>query len=190
MRRRVIGLLTALVAGALAACGDESDAARPPPDVVIDERAGTFDGVGLGDRPAEIRRALGRGTDRRMISRLPRRLSVTELGLPWTLDPVPGVSRKKVLTMRRDGVSMLVAPRTGAYAVFVWRPRARTSRGVAVGDDLDAARERYEDLRCDVRNRNSEYGSYPFCEGRVGDTYVWFGQDPIRSISLASTPLG
>jgi hypothetical protein len=189
MRRSVTILVAAVLATSAAACGDDDRAARSPP-TVVDERAGTVDGVGLGDGRDAIRRALGPGTEGRMIPTVPREIEFEKLGLPWTLDPVPGVRRTEVLTIRRNGVSLLVAPRVGAYAVFVWRPGARTTEGIAVGDALDAARTRYDDLRCAARNRDSEYASYPYCTGRVGDNYLWFGQDPIRSISVASTPLG
>lgn len=42
-----------------------------------------------------------------------------------------------------------------------------------------------------MRNEGTEYRPYPYCLVRLGpDRYVWFGQDPIRSITVSSTPLG
>lgn len=96
----------------------------------------------------------------------------------------------RVLTMRYDELTVDIAPRQGAYAFFVWRPDARTTSGIRIGDRLKSAAQRHPGFRCGIRNRNSEYTPYPYCKGRVGDIYVWFGQDPIRSITLSSTPLG
>jgi hypothetical protein len=188
MPRRVTVLIAGLLACGLLGCGGGAGSASPP--VVVDERSGAVGGVRLGDGPAEIRRELGPGTDGRMLRRVPEDLGTEELGLPWTLDPLPGVERTRVLTMRRDGMSLLVAPRSGAYAISVWLSGARTKEGVAVGDDLEAASETYSGLRCGIRNRGTEYVEYPYCKGRLGKTYLWFGQDPIRSITVASTGLG
>jgi hypothetical protein len=195
LRRGVTILAVGLLVGGALACGATSGTlptggtARVP-QTVVDEQSGSVDGVTLRDGRKAIRRALGPGKDGRMLRITPDHVDFTSLGLPWTEDPVPGVRMRDVVTMRRDGLSLLVAPHHGAYAIFVWRRNAQTTRGVRVGDDLETVPREYSDFRCGVRNRTSEYPSYPYCLGRVGDTYVWFGQDPIRSITVASTPLG
>ena len=35
-----------------------------------------------------------------------------------------------------------------------------------------------------MRNRRSEHPAYPYCRACVDGHWVWFGQDPIRSITL------
>lgn len=172
------------------ACGEEDASGRPAP-TLIDPGAGTVNGVGLGDHRAAIRRELGPArTEGFMLPRLPDDVVLEDIGLPWTLDSLPGVRRTRVLTLFYDRMSVLVAPRMGAYAFFVWRPHARTTSGVRLGDSLTSAVRRHPGLRCGIRNRASEYVPYPYCKGRLGDNYIWFGQDPIRSITVSATPLG
>ena len=49
----------------------------------------------------------------------------------------------------------------------------------------------YPDLHCGTANEGTEYITFPYCGGRIApQRYVWFGEDPIRSISLSVTPLG
>lgn len=172
------------------ACGEE-DAAGRRAEMLIDARAGTVNGVALGSDRGKIRQELGRARrEGLMLPRLPSGIAVEDVGIPWTLDPLPGVRRSRVLTMIYNGISFLVAPDSGAYAFSVWNPDARTTSAVRIGDQLESARRRHPGLRCGIRNRDSEYTPYPYCKGRVGDNYVWFGQDPIRSITVSATPLG
>jgi hypothetical protein len=190
MQLRLLILVATVLLSFGSACGEEDASGRPAP-TVIDELAVTVNGVGLGDDRTAIRRELGPArTEGLMLPRLPDDVPLEDIGLPWTLDPLPGVPRTRVQTMLYDGMSFLVAPREGAYAFFVWRPRARTTSGVRIGDSLESAVRRHPRLRCGVRNRATEYVAYPYCKGRVGDNYVWFGQDPIRSITVSATPLG
>lgn len=69
-------------------------------------------------------------------------------------------------------------------------PGARTLAGIGLGDSLRKARAGYPRVSCDVRNQDSEYEPYPYCTARLKrGLYIWFGQDPIRSITISSTPL-
>lgn len=61
---------------------------------------------------------------------------------------------------------------------------------MAIGDPLARARERYDGVTCDVRNRNSEYVAYPYCRVRIGRHTIWFGRDPIESITISTTGIG
>jgi hypothetical protein len=192
MRRR--SKLTAAIAvvfvASMAGCAERDDAGRRAA-IVIDERAGTVNGASLGDDSDAIRQTLGAATTEGvLLRRTPDGIEVEDIGLPWTLDPIPGVRITRVLRMRYDDVTVDVAPDKGAYAFFVWRPGTRTTGGVRIGDRLESAERRYRGFHCGIRNRDSEYTPYPYCTGRVGETYVWFGQDPIRSITISSTPLG
>jgi hypothetical protein len=68
-------------------------------------------------------------------------------------------------------------------------PQAETE-GVGVGDNLGLAEDRFPSLDCGVA-RADEYRTFPYCGGRVGPRrWIWFGQDPIRSIVLTSSELG
>jgi hypothetical protein len=61
-----------------------------------------------------------------------------------------------------------------------------TTRGVGIGDDLDVVRAAYPTLRCGRANEGSEYERYEFCTGRVNDRlWIWFGGDPVDSITVA-----
>jgi hypothetical protein len=87
-------------------------------------------------------------------------------------------------------MDFLVTRGTGAYLISVWRDGTRTRTGIKLGDPLQSARRRYPNLRCGIRNERSEYEPYPYCRIRLGALNVWFGQAPIRSITVASTGLG
>jgi hypothetical protein len=77
-----------------------------------------------------------------------------------------------------------------AYGVVITDPEAETVEGVGVGDNLDLAEDRYSDLDCGIA-RAGEYRTFPYCGGRLGGSrWIWFGQDPIRSIVLTTTELG
>ncbi len=116
---------------------------------------------------------------------------VEDLGLPWIVAPPRGLAtsdRMRILRYRHLRVTF--APPTSAFLIQIAIPGARTRAGVGIGDRLDAVRSAYPHVRCDVRNRNSEYVPYPYCTTKLEDgPYIWFGQDPIRSITLSSTPL-
>jgi hypothetical protein len=158
---------------------------------VIDERAGTVGRAALGDGGDAIRRAFGRPrVQGEMIRNTPKDVDSADIGLPWIVEPPSGSAITRVATARYDDLTVDIARPHGAYAFFVWRPGSRTTSGVRIGDDLESAAERHPGFRCGLRNRNTEYVPYPYCKGRVGDTYVWDGQAPIRSITLSSTPLG
>ncbi|MDP8909748.1 MAG: hypothetical protein M3N47_11700 [Chloroflexota bacterium] len=173
----------------LGGCG-ESTAAQSVP---VDERNGSVQGVSLGDSLAEVKRRLPGGieADVRTSRTLPLVGDQEELGLPAVIDPPrDGIPLERFGLLRYRHLSISFAPPTGAYVMKIAIPGAGTRAGVAIGDRLDAARTAYPNMRCDVQNRNSEYVPYPYCTTKLKDgLYIWFGQDPIRSITLSSTPL-
>jgi hypothetical protein len=59
---------------------------------------------------------------------------------------------------------------------------AETLRGVGVGDSLDLVPKRYPGMTCD--QSETEFESFPYCSGNVSGYFVWFGEDPIKSITL------
>jgi hypothetical protein len=65
---------------------------------------------------------------------------------------------------------------------------AHTRQGVAIGDDAKKVKARYPQLTCG--ESPFERGSYPYCSGRIAaHRWLWFGRDPIRSITVATVPL-
>jgi hypothetical protein len=177
-----LGASTVVVAAAaatiwLARSGDGSarDAAT------IDERTGAYRGVRFGASEEEVIRLFGQ--PERDDGFAPADKSPADVGVPQAL---PGAGR----LLKYENVVFLVAPERGVYAFMVTEAGARTRRGgVSIGDRMDAARERHR-LGCrQVAGGESLLGEqefYPSCETRVATVRVWFGRDPIRSITLLS----
>lgn len=160
----------------------------------IDERAGTYRGVGLGDAPDTVTRALGR----------PAHWSTNEpvvpLGVDF-LDTSTGPSSES-LDVKFPGGPVLryedvfffpckrgtdCSGRVGGFAVTA--PGAETREGVAIGDDLDEAKQKY-DLKCGTANEGTEDEEFEVCAGEVAPRrYLYFGNDPIDDIEMAVVPL-
>jgi hypothetical protein len=65
---------------------------------------------------------------------------------------------------------------------------AHTTRGIAIGDDAKKTLARYPQLTCG--ESPVEGGSYPYRGGRIAEhRWLWFGRDPIRSITVATVRL-
>ncbi len=63
-------------------------------------------------------------------------------------------------------------------------PGVETSRGVAMGDDLDEAERAYSGFECGENDRG-EYGTNSYYMGTVAPgRFLYFGGDPITSISV------
>ena len=192
--RRGTALLL-LLGAAAPGCGDGSGG-RPDLDRVmltINERGGTFRGVGLASSRAEIEQEFGQPEPySRKHGVVPVGHGFYELGLPDRIRP-PGrgetVRQLARGVLRYGGASFQTTDEDGVY-VFSVVSRARTPSGVAIGDPLAKVRRRYPGFRCGVRNRGRPRIAYRFCSGRLqSGVYLWFGQDPIRSITLASKPM-
>ena len=191
--RACIGVGLALAALA-AGCGgsDDGEDARPLP---LDERAGTFRGIGFGDSPADIRRVFGRPTPYSQTEgSMPLGDDFYDVGGPTTSEFPPEARKPGRSTepgvMRYRGVTFSTYSGE-VYELFVTAEGARTREGVRIGDDLDEAESAYPQLDCDTAYENSEYPEYPYCTGRVARArYVWFGEDPIRSIVISKYPFG
>lgn len=98
----------------------------------------------------------------------------------------PGFSHE---TLRYPDASVLISDGR-VYGLVITDPEAETSGGVGVGDNLGLAEDRYPELECGIA-RASEYRTFPYCGGRLRPgRWLWFGQDPIRSIVLTSSELG
>jgi hypothetical protein len=179
----------AVVLAAVSACGEGSDTATSAKaGGAIDARAGTYRGVGLGDRTARVRRAFGK----------PARFGPNQGIFPPDADP-DAVGGPPVITpprrtpsasasdhvLRFRGASFLV--RSGSvYAMLVTADGARTREGVGVGDALDRVRRRYPAARCAHAFDADGNPSYPYCEVRVTPhRYALFSNDPVGGVALA-----
>jgi hypothetical protein len=184
--------LTGLVAVASVVVGCGGDG-RAAPRVEVDEREGRVGEVRLGDSRERVVEVLGEpeaDTDGRMS---PTAHDFYDLGLPWVVGPPADVRQtgRRPQAVRYEDLSVLLTREAGVYAIFSARQGMVTATGVRLGDRLTRARDAMPGLRCGRRNEGSEYVTYPYCTGRVGrDRYVWFGGDPVASITLATTALG
>ena len=98
----------------------------------------------------------------------------------------PGSSHE---TLRYRGVSVLASDGR-VYGLVITDEEAETDEGVGVGDNLGLAEDRYTGLDCG-RARAGKYRTYPYCGGRLRPgLWIWFGQDPVRSIAFTTTELG
>ena len=155
----------------------------------IDERAGTYRGVGLGDPVPAITQVFG-----------PQRpASDYEAMAPFRY-PEGGNYGPGVLqfgdyepfgpTLRYYDVVFTFKGGQGLGAFEVVEPGASTGSGVRIGDPLERARAMYPTLLCGTVNKDTEYEEYAACSGKLGPRrYIWFGGDPIKSITMSTNPL-
>jgi hypothetical protein len=157
--------------------------------VLVDERAGVHRGVRFGDTAAEVRRRLGRPSDNED-GFFP---AETEFTGPPNV-PIPrsdqGTRVPPAMLHYRD-TAYVVSPTIGVFAIATLADGARTRAGVAVGDELAVVRRAYESVECgEAIAGESPYGdppTYPWCRTRVGRIRVFFGGDPIESITMTVT---
>jgi hypothetical protein len=193
VRARVGVALTAaaaLTVGAVIGAGlaGATQDVRQTNGALVDERVGSYRGVRMGDGAAKVRRRFGPPGPGDGIAPLGDRFS--EIGGPAVV-PAPTGSHRPPRVMRYDDVTFILG-RKGVYAFLVVEQDARTRRGVAVGDPLLVARAAYR-LRCAAvigsELPTGGYERYPSCRGTLRSRIrIWFGRDPIRSITLLSLP--
>lgn len=194
-RARLMMLAAVLTLGT-AACGAVRSAA--PAGIVIDDAHPSYRGVSLGDTHKHLIARLGKApvdTTSNDVLLEPYGVSDDDyaFGLPVIGPDPPPFSRKRPPIDRTVSYRHLVfavsSTRAGVYYFAVTAPGARTKRGVGIGDSLTRARKAYGGvLRCDMANKGTEYTTFPYCGARLArHRYIYFGQDPIRSIAFAST---
>lgn len=158
-----------------------------PEPVLVDERAGVLRGIRFGDTAEEVRALLGEPTD-------------DEEGFfPVSADytgpvsiPSPSSdqgSRTPPQELHYSDTAFLVSPSIGVFSMAELSGGARTRAGVGVGDDLARVREVYERVDCGEAVAGEPlFGGdapmYSWCRAIVGDIRVFFGADPIESITL------
>jgi hypothetical protein len=176
----LVGLVAVLLAVGVAWFAVGSGGSEPG-TVSIDEQTGAFHGVRFGTSERGVIRTFGEPD--RSPGFAPAGQNPSQIGVPESI-PGPGA------LLKYKGVGFLATPHGGVYALIVTRAGATTMRGVSIGEGLDVARKKYR-LDCqEVAGGESLLGEqehYPSCRARVGrGTDVWFGRDPIRSITLVS----
>jgi hypothetical protein len=190
---RVAALLILAIVVAGCGGGDESD--EP---LVIDERAGTFRGVGIGDSASDVQLVFGErdfaGPNEGL---MPSGSDFTEDGGPWSVRaPAPCRARTRSATpmLRYDEVTFVLCDGR-VHAFVVTDGAAETVTGIAIGDDLAEVRGTYGGFTCGETPETGEGNfdrdsSYPYCVGTAAPRrWVWFGEDPVRSITVAATSL-
>jgi hypothetical protein len=163
----------------LAFAGDGGDGGN----VTIDERTGAYGGVRFGTSEQGVIRVFGQPNRDPGIA--PAGQNPSQAGVPQSIPARPGwglLKYKDVVFLTRLG--------GGVYGLMVTKRGATTKRGVSIGDSMDDARRRYR-LKClSVAGGESLFGGqkfYPSCGARLRrGVQVWFGRDPIRSVTLVS----
>lgn len=158
--------------GPLPDAGDDA-----APAVVVDERGGSLGGVRFGAATSEVRARLGEPSDGED-GFFPAGTRYT--GPPSI--PAPAGDRRPA-ALHFGETAYLVSASAGVFSMATVAEGARTRAGVAVGDPLARVRERYGRVRCGEARRSGAAG-YAWCRALVGPVRVFFGGDPIASITL------
>ena len=184
--------VAAVAVGAIAtAARDDGDTG---PTVRLDERAGTYRGVGIGSSEAAIRRVFGEPGSGQGFVPLGERFA--DVGGPLSIPNPPGAERERSVLLRYEAVAFLLA-HDRVYAFIVTDERARTSRGIGLGDSLAEAGRAHGPLVCyDAPGGEPLFGgdvqTYRVCRATVRPRrFLSFGRDPIRSLTLYDrSPVG
>jgi hypothetical protein len=171
----------------LVGCGGEREQETKP---LIDDANASYQGIGLGKSRREVVAEFGEPTVKSGPV-VPTDAEPGELSTVASWDcGRRGLGRSE--NLRYDVV--LFSLEGGEVCSWIAiESGVATSRGVAIGDHLDDAREAYPDLTCgeaqngeDILNRPS---TEPFCTGPLGSHgFVWFGGDPIDVIQAHIRP--
>jgi hypothetical protein len=155
--------------------------------VLIDENAGRLRGVRFGDTAREVRARLGEPSDD-ADGFFPEGADFT--GPPAIPSPASDQgSRVPPDNLHYEDTAYLVSPTVGVFSMAILADGARTRAGVGVGDELDRVRQRYDRVDCGEAIAGEplfgdDYPTYTWCRAIVGDIRVFFGDDPIASVTL------
>jgi hypothetical protein len=184
MHRRAwaIAVLVIVIAAAAAAVV-LADGDRPA--VHVDERRGVLEGVAFGDDVGRVRSLRGEPSDDDP-GFFPSGSDYT--GPPGI--PIPAADGRVAPTELHYGTTAyLVSATAGVFSMATLDDAAETRAGVGVGDDLELVRKRYHRVTCgeSVAGESLVGGDTPmygWCRAIVGNVRVFFGEDPIESITL------
>ncbi len=157
---------------------------RPADPLTIDEVRGAVGATGLGHSVSAVTSAFGAARPSPSAPVAPLGERFDEIAAPAFI-ATPGETHS---VLRYRGVSFLISD-AGVYAVILTAGRAETAAGIGIGDNLEVARDAHPELDCAIGETVDER-TFPYCSGRLSNgRYAWFGDDPIRSIVLATTEL-
>jgi hypothetical protein len=185
-RRTEAVALAVLVAATTAGCIDGGREKSFPTPGAIDVAAGSYREVALGDPTLRTQNVFGskEAVHDELIA--PVNTTVDDYyGAPVGLLGRAGPSAD-VAIYRYAGVVFLAFDGT-IEEIGLTEVGASTERGVEIGDELERAKVAYPEIACDTANEGSKYRNYPGCTGRVGERFVWFGGDPIKTIELSTS---
>jgi hypothetical protein len=130
-------------------------------DIRVDPAAGTYRGVGLGDRLPDIEARLGPSSPDRSSTAFAH-----EKGLTGPASS-PGWEQER----RYDTQVAFDMGKNGrTRQVQIADPRAQLPGGVGPGDSLSLFADAFPSLRCEEGSVGSDEQSYyPYCSGRIGE---------------------
>ncbi len=158
------------------------DGVPPAPPRTIDEHTGSYGGVAFGASVADIRSAFGEPLPGDGYAPDGERFRGPEF--------IPTPEDRPSAKLKYEETAFLVAASVGMYSLMTTNEGDATRAGVAVGDPLARAKAAYENVRCGESVAGEplfgdELPTYPWCRARVDDVDVFFGDDPIASITLS-----
>jgi hypothetical protein len=167
-----------LIVSVFALVGCASDEA-PPQE--LDVSAGTYGGVGIGSSTADVRAKFGAGESAPDGPAAPLEDEHSEIGAALSI-PFPEEARVGTRDiLRYDDVAFLIIE-DRVFALVA-------TEGEPIGDELESVRQSYA-VECGTTEGGGEYREYPYCVGKLGEgRYVWFGDYPIRSVTVSATSL-
>ena len=166
--------LAALLVVAVAGCGGGS---RPAPSV--NENAGTLAGVRFGETAAQVRDRFHDPTESAS-GFFPKGAAYS--GPPGIPSPDQGTDTRPQ-TLHYGSSAYLVSPTVGVYAMATVAKGSTTKAGVGVGDPLADVATSFKHIDCG-QTAGGESPSYDWCRATLPKARVFFGGDPIRSITL------
>jgi len=115
-----------------------------------------------------------------------------DVGFPFTISPPrrPSPSyKRRIVGMTYEDVGFSVERRAGVFVIAILADGSRTSKGVGLGSTGQEVKAAYPGLECGSSNARAEEAPRPFCSGRVATgIHVWFGEDPVKSVLIATGP--
>jgi hypothetical protein len=159
----------------LAIPANGAGAARQEPVVHVNTQLGTLAGVRMGDTAGAVERRLGPTTY--ATGFLPR--SAKRFTGPRSIHAVDGI--QPAVAQYRDHAFLIGS--VGTYALTTVAPGAVTQRGVRIGGRLDSVRTAHPKAHCG-RYPGGEAAVYRWCSARIGPNKVFFGGNPIESMTI------
>jgi hypothetical protein len=150
--------------------------AQPAHPLRVGQRAGSFQGVSLGQSLADAKHAMPRSVQSTAPQVRPLDSPSAPIGVSYM-----SANARSVLG---DGIAVLAEHGT-VVTLFITNPSAETIAGIGIGDNLALARARLSGLTCRQSNEDA-----PTCGGRFNHHIILFVGDPIETITLSTADTG